>query len=1295
MNFPDLPHLRQLQKDLWQWPKARAAAMIGAGFSLNAEPLAGVSTRFPTWRQLVRVMFDELHPSQPDETPDQEKVREKRFNSSNSLRIAGEYEASFDRRKLDLLIRKQNPDSDHQPGRLHHLLLQLPWADVFTTNYDTLLERTEIPGRTYQPVTKASELTTAFAPRIVKLHGSFPSQTPFIISEEDYRTYPRKFAPFVNSVQQALLENSFVLLGFSGDDPNFLEWTGWIRDELGGNHAPIYLVGPLSLGNAERSLLMRRGVTPIDLSPVFTGIQPPNGVHSASIEWFLNCLSAARPPRPEKWIDLDWGSVSVSDSRPPIVDAGLIVPEGIESIPRQQTPLNKESVAKVFARWQFERLKYPGWVVAPKDKRASLWEKTKYWLSPLYNFAKGLPAVDRILLFNEINWRLETAMVPLFPESIEPFEKTLNEVFDSLAEGRSLRPSLDFMSVKLSIDCEVIGAWIEIAFGLSREARETYNTDRWNDLKTKIDRVVEQQPQYSDRKHYEAALWARWNVERESAKRILSRWQPSSRAPIAVMWKAGLLAELDELGESRTLLRAALSEIRRVLRTQGQNIELLSMEGWCTYLLFAVEQSLDHTRSKAIRDEFWERWQELKACDCDPWPHKEYFDEVLSGLPPIPLKEVQEVRGFDPGQVTVSRHWGSDSIGPYLPGFACIRLYEQAGIPMRLPILNIAGDALKNACRWVAPFIGFWSPALLIRAGKLDDLIKGDFLNRTQVAAMDPALAKRLYLWCLEIMERELACLTGIIPYGSAQESLLELLPEVLSRLAFKVNAEELKRTFPLVLLLHSQPGVRSHISLHKSCASWFRRLFAAADADLLLEWLPDLIKTSLFGKGVHTAIPEDQAWPDPMQHFPSEKGREPKDCQSNLLVKINETTDWLLKRTESESGEGRRRAISRLIDIYHTNLMTSDQQSRLGELLWSQRNTDNLPDLPGFPAFIFLRLPAPANVDVLSAVKSHIFSLTPVYAVSQNSEGRLSITLGASHQSMFYEVSLASKPIIQLAGDALGTVEWTTDESKQLYLKVRDWWANDKKALEIKKDRVPFSLGPNPVLDTLNILGLFLARAVLPKMEWADENDWQQLLEWLREVRSFGSFPTLALPYILLQRPAETETVIRTITDDINSDMEDAVASAAKAIRHWINLAAIDLVAAPPSSLMTALIERVIFRRKPGIITSLGQLVYLIIEKPGAITPSQAALLTASLVPWHHATILPVPVGEIGDFHEAERPDLRVLIGRMAGALNIWYTKCVHESPQPPSIMLWHDLCVSDPLPEIRRAFNAVKVRA
>ena len=89
-------------------------------------------------------------------------------------------------------------------------------VDVFTTNYDTLLERAQVGvvDRKYDVVPTASDIVGRMKPRIVKLHGSFPSHRPFIITEEDYRTYPKRFAPFVNMVQQSIMENVFCLIGF-------------------------------------------------------------------------------------------------------------------------------------------------------------------------------------------------------------------------------------------------------------------------------------------------------------------------------------------------------------------------------------------------------------------------------------------------------------------------------------------------------------------------------------------------------------------------------------------------------------------------------------------------------------------------------------------------------------------------------------------------------------------------------------------------------------------------------------------------------------------------------------------------------------------------------------------------------------------------------------------------------------------------------------------------------------------------------------------------------------------------
>lgn len=138
------------------------------------------------------------------------------------IRLASQVEASFGRNELDNLILRSLPDDAIAPGELHRNLLRLKWRDVFTTNYDTLLERAYLDaGVSYNVVTNKDTLLYERSPRIVKLHGSFPDIHPFIITEEDFRTYPNKYPGFVNTVRQALIESIFCLIGFSGDDPNF------------------------------------------------------------------------------------------------------------------------------------------------------------------------------------------------------------------------------------------------------------------------------------------------------------------------------------------------------------------------------------------------------------------------------------------------------------------------------------------------------------------------------------------------------------------------------------------------------------------------------------------------------------------------------------------------------------------------------------------------------------------------------------------------------------------------------------------------------------------------------------------------------------------------------------------------------------------------------------------------------------------------------------------------------------------------------------------------------------------
>ena len=272
-------------------PISRASVMVGSGLSRNAQKTLFDTRDMPTWTEIAEAFFAQLYPEATDGGPILPNATTPTVD--NVLRLAQEYETAFGRSELYRLLDQLIRDVDYTPGEIHTRLLKLPWRDVFTTNWDTLIERArantiEYP---YRVVQSTRQLSIVGHPRIIKLHGSFPSQFPLIITEEDYRTYPAKFAPFVNTVQQAMMETVFILIGFSGNDPNFLSWSGWVRDNLGDAAPKIYLAGWLGLSPHRRRMLEARGVVPIDVANHPKATRWPERLqHVYATEWLLYTL---------------------------------------------------------------------------------------------------------------------------------------------------------------------------------------------------------------------------------------------------------------------------------------------------------------------------------------------------------------------------------------------------------------------------------------------------------------------------------------------------------------------------------------------------------------------------------------------------------------------------------------------------------------------------------------------------------------------------------------------------------------------------------------------------------------------------------------------------------------------------------------------------------------------------------------------------------------------------------------------------------------------------------------------
>lgn len=255
-----------------RYENGEVSAFIGAGFSKNVFQL------FPSWKELLYDMILELfsyeieadlklsiHHGLPKITKDEYynvKVDEI-IAREGYLNIVSKYvEKKGIRESLENYIEERIPkisidgstisfrgddytlaDSDIS---VHTKLLEGNFDKIYTTNYDKILEATATRlGKEFKVVTKAQDLSMQkLEPAIIKLHGDLCDGTDdkfcfdgnihhrYIISREDYVSYPKEHEAFTQLMRISLLQGTFCMFGFSGDDPNFKAWVEWVRDIL-------------------------------------------------------------------------------------------------------------------------------------------------------------------------------------------------------------------------------------------------------------------------------------------------------------------------------------------------------------------------------------------------------------------------------------------------------------------------------------------------------------------------------------------------------------------------------------------------------------------------------------------------------------------------------------------------------------------------------------------------------------------------------------------------------------------------------------------------------------------------------------------------------------------------------------------------------------------------------------------------------------------------------------------------------------------------------------------------------
>ena len=741
------PYLTEISERLWS---GHASIMIGAGFSKNAQRGGVTSKSFLSWNELGDRFYKKIHGKFPCDGD---------RNYLDVLKLANELEAMFGRNCLDKMLKEELPDKEFQPSELHEKLLQLPWTDVFTTNYDTLLERTadKVLQHRYETVVNKKDLVWSTKPRIIKLHGSFPSERPFIITEEDYRKYPKDFAPFVNTVQQSLLENTLCLVGFSGNDPNFLHWIGWIRDNLGKDNSPkIYLIGILSLSIGQRRLLEERNIVPIDLSCFCTSDKVD---HYEALLGFVSYLHK----QVDKENNLNW-----PDKR----DVERI-DERKELLPQFQ---------KIVDQWKSTREKYPQWIVLPEDRRNSLLARTEGAFSYIYNVEK-IDNISTLEFLYELTWRLEKCLVPIYNDWIQYYENII-EKYNPFPEKLDIENAISkpFINTK-----HLSEKWIDLQLSMLRFYREEGFSEKWHLLNSRIEKIKETlSSQLYSKYIYEKCLFFLFSLDISNLQRELSSWNSDSSLPFWEAKKAGLVAEMGDVTDAERILEKVLKNIRSRLNLAPiiNDYSLVSQEAYVLQLLRYVKQSsmwISNTFSNINNfEEYTERWNTLIQFKCDPWGELKSFEAFLK-TDNLNFKTKLRKYNFEIGHATITRKIGYDKYAQ--KAYAYLRYIEDIGIPIKLSGITLGKETANMAISCISNYSPNWAYATYVRMGDLEYV--NSVFDRKSLAIMSQDNVDNLANKYLSIMEKSILEIKrrDIFKNEGFAVSLSRTIPEILARL--------------------------------------------------------------------------------------------------------------------------------------------------------------------------------------------------------------------------------------------------------------------------------------------------------------------------------------------------------------------------------------------------------------------------------------------------------------------------------------------------------------------------------
>ncbi|TCP92099.1 SIR2-like protein [Cricetibacter osteomyelitidis] len=909
-QIDDFSKLKKFASTLWQENNSYhgAAIMIGAGFSRSAATTGDSNKKLPLWFNFSKRLTRELN-----------------SNSSDPLRLAEEYNAYFGRQALHDLIKKEVNDVAWEHGELHKSLLELPWTEVLTTNWDTLLERAseEVHQPVYSVVSKQEDLSSARSPRIVKLHGTIDVTKDLIFTQEDYRKYPQQYAAFVNFARQVFIENELCLLGFSGDDPNFLQWAGWVRDHLATHSRRIYLVGALKLSSAKRKYLESINIAPIDLYEVVEDYDDSDMRHFEATKIFLQTLQNLKPKSTWEWepTNLHRSVMSEDERHKRYQDhdyAARLLEEQLSSLEK-------------------DRLSYPKWLVCPNLKRFQLQTQ----INDPYPNSKNLSAMNinsREKLLYEIAWHCKITY-EILPNWL--IEELLTVCDPDKPCALTKQQQLEIALIVLKNT-----RWMDKAEAENKSVIQTATA------------ILEKGKKYwqeiSNELAYHHAILARDIFDYPALEQSVNAI--SENTPIWKLRKASLLAELGNFDKGKLLITEAYSELLKSYRNNRSSIYLLSQLAWAHWILRGI--SFDKLEEKI--NIFSSNYKEKK---CDPWDYIEYLGDKVTKM--LNKQQEQEIEPlFEPGRYKDKSNTITFSNERH-PLILLEGISNTVGIPLRWEYMNFfAEQATKIAELEDIDNIHCFSLAIRSANSETSNVIKKIF-SRIRVAIFNQEDIDFLInqsIFAIEYWCQKWESQSEIAHYAIDR---LRVFIEVLARVSVRATLEQAKQIFRLAVSLGKNPKLQ-HLWLIDSIKDLvkfsLKSIPEKEQSDILLDALSFPLQREISAR--------DFKWANPVINFPG------KRIQN---IALDHRIDEIIESISFDSSENTS-ALLRLLPLIKHKFLTDLECKKIAIKVWGENpNYQTIPKT-GLLNYVLLELPNQNPEEVQKLIRKYLFEQNDLF---------------------------------------------------------------------------------------------------------------------------------------------------------------------------------------------------------------------------------------------------------------------------------------------------------------------------